>query len=398
MSNPVIVIAPNAYKGSLTAAAAAACIACGFQRVFPEARCRLAPMADGGDGTMAVLARALNGRIRRLRATGPLGAPVSARFAVTPDGDLAILEMAEACGLRLLPPGRRNPMRTGTLGLGQLLVEARRLGCCRIVVGVGGSATVDGGLGLAEALGYRLFDARGRRLRGVGASLERLHAIEGWDIRRAWQSLDIQVAVDVTNPLLGPRGAARVFGPQKGATPAMVRRLESGLARFAALVRRDLGMAVARIPGGGAAGGLAAGLTVFCGARLTPGFDLVAGLTKLRETIQDADLVVTGEGFLDSQSLFGKVPVGVARLARSCRVPVLCLAGGLADDLPPAAALGMDAVVSLMPRPMRVEEAMQNAARLLTLAAERAANSLALGRRLGDRWKVSGGRRRGRGG
>lgn len=376
---PAVVFAPNAFKGSLTAREAAEAMAKGFKRVFSSARCVIAPMADGGDGTMPVLASALDCTFKTLRVPGPLGNPVNARFAVAPERNLAIIEMAEAGGLRLLKRSQFDPLQTGTFGLGRLMQEARRLGCRQLVIGVGGSATVDGGLGMAEALGFRLSDAQGNLLPGKGASLDRLSSIQGWEIRRAWQALDIRVAVDVNNPLFGPKGAARVFGPQKGATPAMARRLDAGLKRLAALFRKELGIDFANIPGCGAAGGLAAGLLAFCDARITPGFELVAEMIGLRDKIRGADLVVTGEGFLDSQTQYGKVPFGVAKMARACHAPVLCFAGGLADDLPKAKALGMDAVLSIIPRPMSLEDAMQSAAMLLADAVERAARCLAIG-------------------
>ena len=378
--SPAILIAPNAFKGSLTAFEAAQCIMRGFKRALPDARYILAPMADGGDGTMPVIARALKCRLKRVRVRGPTGSIVTARFAVTPKGELAVLEMAEAAGLRLLLGQRLNPMQAGTFGVGELLLSAKRQKCRQLVIGVGGSATVDAGLGMAEAIGYVLFDKLGRRLPGNGAALEKLHAIEGWQIRQVWQKLDMQVAVDVQNPLLGDHGAARVFGPQKGATPAMVRRLEGGMTRFAEIVQRDLGLDVSRLPGAGAAGGLAAGLAAFCGANIMSGFELVADIVELRRKMRQADLVITGEGILDSQSLYGKVPVGVARLAQACSIPVLGMAGGLADSSAKPGVFGMDALATVAPRPMSVQEAMSDAATLLTDASERAARMLALGR------------------
>ncbi len=380
---PVILVAPNAFKGSLTAEQAAAAIARGFLRVFPRARCVLVPIADGGDGVMPVLAKALDCEVRRCRCKGPLGEPLTARFAFQSKDKLAVVEAAETCGLRLLPEAKRNPMRTGTFGVGTMLLNARRIGAKRIVIGVGGSATVDAGLGLAEALGFRLLDARGRRLRGNGAALSQLHAIDGWDIRQSWQrQIKIQVAVDVTNPLVGKLGAARVFGPQKGATPSMVRRLEEGLERFAGLIRRDLALDIACMPGSGAAGGLAAGLMAFCGASITPGFDLIAELVRLPQKMRNADFVVTGEGFLDTQSLYGKAPMGVAAMAKSRGLPVICLAGGISDDLRSLKPFGVSALAVIPPAPMPLEQAMQNAARYLETASERAASLLALGNRL----------------
>ena len=377
-----IVVAPNAFKGSLTAFEAARAMAKGIRRVFPEADVRSVPLADGGDGTLRVLTSALGGTLRTLRVTGPLGRPVQARYGVSRDGRTAVIEMAEAAGLGLVEPGRRNPMLSTTKGVGELIRHAADMGCKRILVGLGGSATTDGGLGMAAGLGYRVLDASGMPAGLCGAALAGVARIVDGGAGGRFRSVLVVAAADVTNPLLGARGAARVFAPQKGATPAMVRRLESGLSRFAGIIRRDLGADVRSIPGGGAAGGLGAGLVAFCGARIESGFDLVAELTGLERVISAADLVMTGEGHLDEQSLRGKAPVGVARLARRNGVPAVCVAGGLSGRASRFRAAGIDFAFSLVPSPMSLGEAQARAPGLLADAAERACRALALGRRL----------------
>ncbi len=377
-----IVIAPNAFKGSLTAAEAARAMAEGVERALPGADLRSVPMADGGDGTLGVLTSALGGTLRKLRVTGPLGRPVQACFGISRDGRTAVIEMAEAAGLSLVKPGLRNPMLTTTRGVGELIGHVLDIGCDKILVGLGGSATTDGGLGMAVGLGYGVLDASGAPAGLGGAALSNVARILDGGAGARFRRVKVVAATDVTNPLLGARGAARVFGPQKGATPAMVRRLESGLARFAGVIRRDLGPDVKSIPGGGAAGGLGAGLLAFCGARIESGFNLVAKLTDLERAISAADLVLTGEGNLDDQSLRGKAPAGVARLALRHGVPVVCLAGGVSGRARSFRAAGIDVAFSLASGPMSLGEAQARASELLADAAERAARALALGRRL----------------
>lgn len=376
-----IVVAPNAFKGSLTAAEAARAMLRGIVRVFPKADVSSIPLADGGDGTLKVLTCALGGTLRKKLVTGPLGMPLSARFGVSNNGRMAIMEMAEAAGLRLVEPWRRNPMKTTTMGVGELIRHAADIGCRTIWIGLGGSATTDGGLGMALGLGYGVLNAAGRPVGNCGAALADAVRIVDNGVGDRFRSMEIIAATDVTNPLLGPRGAARVFGPQKGATPKMVRTLESGLARFAQIIRRDLGLDVKSIQGSGAAGGLAAGLIAFCGARIESGFDLIAHHTDLEQKIRSADLVLTGEGHLDDQSLHGKVPVGVARIARRHSVPVVCVAGGVSGRASRFRAAGIDVAFSLVPCPMSLDEAQSRASGLLADAVERAVRIFAIGMR-----------------
>ncbi|MEX1255570.1 MAG: glycerate kinase, partial [Dehalococcoidia bacterium] len=328
-----IVVAPQEFKGTLTAREAAAAIASGLQRALPDADLDLLPMADGGPGTVEALVDATGGRYIESTVLDPLGRAVRARRgALDGEGRLGIIEMAAASGLTLLRPAERDPLRASTYGTGELLRESLRAGYQRIIVGVGGSATNDGGAGAAQALGAHLLDKHGRELPPGGGALTRLHRIDVSELDPALRETEITVATDVTNPLCGPEGASLVYGAQKGASEAVARELDAALAHYAGVIERDLGVDIADLPGGGAAGGLAAGLVAFCGAHIRPGFDVVAGTVGLAERIDQADLVVTGEGRLDRQTTFGKTTAGVARLARAAGKPVVALAGSVEDD------------------------------------------------------------------
>jgi len=373
-----VVIAPDKFKGSLTAEEAAEAMARGVRAVWPEARIIQVPVADGGEGTLRALVRATAGRLLHRRVMGPLGEPVRAAFGLLGDGETAVIEMAEASGFKLVPAERRNPLVTTTYGPGELILAAMRRGCRRLIVGIGGSATNDGGAGMAQALGARLLDARGRELpRGVGGgALNRVARIVWPPPGGQRPQAEVWVASDVQNPLVGRCGASAVFGPQKGATPAMVRRLDANLRHWAMLLERDVvsaaGLRMASFPGGGAAGGLGAGLKAFLGARFRPGVEVVIGHARLAEKLRGADVVITGEGRLDRSTLDGKAPWGVARLARRMGVPVIAVGGGV--DATAKAALrraGFAAVAALMTEGMTLEAAMADAARLLTAATAR---------------------------
>jgi len=369
-----IVIAPNAFKDSLTAWEAARALEKGVRQALPHATLVLVPVADGGDGTAEALARATGGQMVHARVAGPLGRPVRAVFAVLGGGLGAVIEMAAASGLRLLAPRERNPMRTSTFGTGQLIRAAVRRGLRRLIIGIGGSATVDGGTGMAAALGYRFLDARGREVLPCGGNLKEIARIDAEAYLRWRKSLreplELTVASDVTNPLLGPEGAARVFGPQKGATPTQVEQLETGLAHLAGVIRRDLGIRVASLRGSGAAGGLGAGLVAFCGAVIRSGARVVLDAVRLEEKLADADWVITGEGKLDGQTAFGKAPAVVARVAKRHRVRVIGVAGSLGPDARRLLRGDFDALFSLCDHPMDPAEAMRNARPLLEQLAE----------------------------
>jgi len=376
-----VLVAPDKFKGTLTAPQAAEAIARGWARADPSARVEKAPMADGGGGTLDALVAALGGERRRLRVSGPLGDPVEAEFAVVsaPEGSTGVVEMARASGLDLISPGRRDPLRTTTRGTGELILAVCRAGVRRVLVCVGGSATNDAGAGMAQALGIRLLDESGRDLQPGGAALAALARIDLSELDPVVEASTFVVATDVDNPLVGPEGASAVYGPQKGASAEDVALLDRALGHFAAVVYRDLGIDVRGTKGAGAAGGLGAGLIAFLGARLRPGVDLVMEALRLPERMEAADLVVTGEGTFDEQSLRGKVPAGVLRVAEEQGVPAIVLCGQRRVDL------DRGRVYSLADR-FGVEAAMERAGPLLEdLAAEVA------GHMSGER---SGGRRR----
>ena len=379
-----IVVAPDKFKGSLTAVDAADAMTRGALAALPSAEVERVPMADGGEGIVDALVGATGGSYREAEVTGPLGEPVRARFGMLGDGQTAVIEMAAASGLALVPAEARNPLRTTTRGTGELLLAARDAGARRVIVGIGGSATNDGGAGMAQALGHRLLDAEGAEVGPGGGALARLERIERDERTAALEDLEIAVACDVTNPLCGPEGASAVYGPQKGASPEMVAELDRNLARLATIIERDLGRSVAEIPGAGAAGGLGAGLVAFAGGKLESGVDLVLGAVRLADRLRAADLCLTGEGALDAQSAFGKTIAGVARLANSMGVPTFALAGSIGEGAEQTLAHGLDAYFSICPGPLALEEAIANASRLLENAAEQAVRAFLAGRARGE--------------
>jgi glycerate kinase len=367
-----VVIAPDKFKGSLTASNAAQAMARGVRSVLSSVEIDEVPMADGGEGIVEALVTATGGTFHTIEATGPLGKPVQATFGTLGDGRTAVVEMATASGLVLVPDDQRDPLSTTTRGTGELLLAAVAKGARRLIVGIGGSATNDGGAGLAQALGFRLLDADGQEIETGGGPLGRLDRIERGDEESGLADVEIAVACDVTNPLCGPDGASAVYGPQKGATPAMVAELDRNLANLARVVARDLGVSIADVPGAGAAGGLGAGLLAFAGGRLERGVDLVIDAVGLKDRLQDADLCLTGEGSLDAQSAFGKTAVGVSRLARSVGCPTVALVGSIGDGAEKAIDEGINAYFSICPGPISLETAVARAAPLLEQAAAQA--------------------------
>ena len=376
-----IVIAPNALKGCLTAAEAAEALARGVARIGPDIDIVQVPVADGGDGLAEVLRHSLNGVERTVQVCGPLGDPVTAAFCHVPARRLAAIEMATASGLALLAKERLNPLLTTTLGTGELIKAALDLDIAHLIVGIGGSATNDGGIGMAAALGARFLDGNGQPVEPVGGALGRIERIDlsGLDPRLA--AVRIEVICDVDNPLLGERGAAHVYGPQKGATPEQVRMLDAGLANLAIIIDRDLGLNVRDLPGAGAAGGLGAGLKAFLKAELRRGVDLVLDLVKLDEQLHGADLVLTAEGQIDFQTAFSKAPAGVAERARAGNVPCIAIAGSVGRGLDALYELGINAVFSLCPGPVSLEQAMASGGDYLAAAAEQAVRAFLAGRR-----------------
>jgi glycerate kinase len=378
-----IVIAPDSFKESLSALQVADAIEAGFREVFPRAAYRKLPVADGGEGTVQAMIDATGGRRVEYDVTGPLGEPVAAFYGQLPAPDsgapMAVIEMAAASGLELVPPGRRNPLLATSRGTGELILHALDNGVRRFVLGVGGSATNDGGAGMLQALGVRFLDDAGLELGAGGAELARLATIDVSKLDPRVEDSEFHIACDVSNPLVGPNGASAVFGPQKGATPAMVAQLDACLAHYAAVMAADLGRDVADMPGAGGGGGIAAGMVVFLGGRLRPGIEIIAEAVGLEEAVRDADLVITGEGRIDGQSVSGKTPVGVARVAARHGKPVIAIGGGLARDAGAVHAHGIDAVFAAVCRPCTVEEALAQARENLTAAARNVAQALRLG-------------------
>jgi len=326
-----VVIAPDKFKGTLSAAEVADALAKGVRAAIPHASLTLRPLGDGGEGTVDALLLAHGGRVSSKRVSGPLGGSVEASLAHLADGSCA-MEMSEAAGLTLVDPDRRDALAASTLGLGELIAAALDEGVRRILVGVGGSASTDGGTGAAAAVGWRFLNAEGEELPMGGGSLKHLARIDHTGVRSEIAGVSVVAACDVDNPLLGSAGAARVFAPQKGAGAEEVEVLEEGLATLTTRITEDLGIDVGELPHSGAAGGTGAGLRAFFGAELGPGFDVVAEATHLRDAIDRADFVLTGEGSLDDQSLGGKAPIGVARISLELGVPCYAVAGEVAAD------------------------------------------------------------------
>jgi glycerate kinase len=379
-----ILACPNAFKGSLTAGQAAAAIAEGAARASGagirfETRCL--PLADGGDGTLETLVEATGGTLFSATVTDPIGRPVQALWGRLggAQSDTAVIEMAQASGLRLLRSEERDPLHTTTYGTGELMRIAVEAGCRTLLVGIGGSATNDGGAGMAQALGIHLRDAAGRALPPGGAALARLAQIDGSGFLLP-EGTRVRVACDVDNPLCGPEGASAIYGPQKGATPENIVALDAALAHYARILREQWGVEVADAPGAGAAGGLGAGLLAFCQAEMHPGTDLVLDATGFDTEVRACQLVVTGEGRLDGQTVRGKVVAGVARRAQQAGVPVVALAGSLAEGAEDALnAAGLAAAFSIVEGPTTVERAMQNAYRLVAGASYRIARLVRVG-------------------
>ncbi len=382
-----MIVAPDSFKGSLTALEAADAIVQGVRDVFPDAEIVSIPLADGGEGTVEALVRATEGKILPAEVTGPMGEPVDALFGLLGDDVTAVVEMAQAAGLSLVPAEKRNPLLASTYGVGELMRAALDTGCTQLIVGLGGSATSDGGAGMAQALGIKLLGAGGAELNPGAAALASLEKIDmsGRDPRV--EGTKIYAASDVANPLCGPEGAAAVYGPQKGATDQMVQMLDKALANLASVIERDLGVEVRALPGGGAAGGLGAGLVAFAGAEIRSGPSLVLQLLRFDEFLESADLVLTGEGRIDRQIEFGKAISGVALLAEKHEVPVIAFTGCLEEEEDKLAERGISAVVPIAPGPVSEQDSVARAGELLQAAAERAMRLLALGRGLGDgRW------------
>lgn len=369
-----IVIAPDSFKESLSALEAAEAIQKGLEKVWPEAEFVLVPMADGGEGTVQSLIDATRGTRINQEVCGPLGQRVSGFFGLLGNGKTAVIEMAAAAGLEYVPQEKRNPMITTTYGVGELIRAALDRGARHILLGLGGSATNDGGCGMAQALGARLLDKHGQAIGHGGAALRDLETIDLADYDPRIAETTFEIATDVTNPLTGKRGASAVFGPQKGASPEDVLLLDQGLKHYAEVVKRDLNLLIDDVPGAGAAGGLGAGALCFLQGTILPGIDLVIKETKLEEKMRRASLVITGEGKIDGQTIYGKTPVGVARTAKKQHIPVIALAGSLAEGCSAVYDHGIDAFFSIVSGAIPLKEALRSARENLIRTSENVAH------------------------
>ena len=351
-----IVVAPDSFKGSLTAIEVSDAIEKGIREVFPEAEIIKIPMADGGDGTVECLVNATGGKILEEKVIGPLGNEVWAFYGILGDRKTAIVEMAAASGLTLVPEGKRNPLITTTYGTGQLIKAALNQGCRKMIIGIGGSATNDGGAGMVQALGTKLLDKDGEEIGFGGGELKKIVKIDISCMDKRLSDIKVLAASDVNNPLCGPQGASRIYGPQKGATPEIIEELDESLAYFAELIKRDLHKDIKDIPGAGAAGGLGASLIAFLNAEFRPGIEIMIEAVKLEQAIKDADLVITGEGKIDSQTIYGKAPIGVAKIAKKYNVPVVAVAAIIEEDSRIFQSYGIDTLIKVSEPPMRLSE------------------------------------------
>lgn len=374
-----IVVAPDSFKENLSAREAADALAKGVRDVIDDAEVVCVPLADGGEGTVEAMVDATGGEFVRREVTAPLGDVVEACFGILGDGTTAVIEMASASGLPLVPTEKRNPLVTTTFGTGELIEAALDREVEKILIGIGGSATVDGGAGMAEALGAKLLDADGNPIPRGGGGLAKLERIDVSALDGRIARTTVEVACDVDNPLTGETGAARVYGPQKGATSGQVPVLDEALARFAEVIRRDLAVDVAAIPGSGAAGGLGAGLVAFLGATLRPGIDMVVDAVGLEDTMRGADFVITGEGRMDRQSAFGKTPVGAAAVAKKFGIPVVAIVGAVGEGADEVLDHGIDAIFSIHTGPMTLEEAFERSPELLRRTAAHVVRLFLLG-------------------
>lgn len=377
-----IMIAPDSFKESMSALEAASAIEAGFKKIIPDADYIKIPMADGGEGTVQSLVDATDGEILKEIVTGPLGESVEAFYGITGDGKTAVIEMAAASGLHLIRKEERNPLYTTTRGTGELILAALHYGVDQIIIGIGGSATNDGGAGMAQALGAKLLDSTGAQIGYGGGALGNLHSIDLRNLDGRLSDVEINIVCDVDNPLTGEHGAAAVFGPQKGATLEIVAVLDENLSHYGEVIKKELGKDISTVPGAGAAGGLGAGLIAFLDGDLRRGVDVVMETIQLEKMMENASLVITGEGKIDNQTAYGKTPMGVAEVAKKWGVPVIGIAGmvdyhhnGKNEEVEGEL---FNAIFSIVPGPVSLEEAMENAADYTEQLAENIARLVRL--------------------
>lgn len=353
-----VVIAPDSFKESMTALEVCEAIERGLKRAMPDVHTVKVPMADGGEGTVQALVDATNGTFTSLSVTGPLGLPVEAQYGWLGDGKTAVIEMATASGLHLVPPERRNPLLTTTKGTGELIKDAVQKGAQHLIIGIGGSATNDGGMGMAQALGVKFLDEQGAELANGGGALSRLAKIDASGMIPQLSGVSIDVACDVDNPLTGPNGASAIFGPQKGATAETIHILDQNLSHYASLIKMELGINIEQMEGAGAAGGLGAGLLAFLNAALKRGADIVLETVQLEKHLEGADLVITGEGKIDGQTIHGKTPIGVSKAAMKKGIPVIAIAGSIGEGYEKVYEEGIGSVFSIVPGIVKLDEAL----------------------------------------
>ncbi len=376
------IIATDSFKGSNTAERVCRAIQEGMEKIYADAEYVIVPIADGGEGTIDAVLQVSHGERKTIRVIGPIGKSVDAVIGILPDKK-AVIEMAEASGLPLVPDDMRDPLKTTTYGTGELIKAALDSGCREILIGIGGSATNDCGVGMAQALGVSFLDEDGKEIGYGGGALSDIVTINTDKLDPRIRDTHITVACDVTNPLCGPKGASATYGPQKGATPEMVELLDASLVHCATLIEAQLGISIADIPGSGAAGGLGGGLVGFLGAELKPGIDAVLSIVAFDELVKDADLVITGEGKLDFQTVFGKVPAGVAKWTKSIKdIPVIAIVGDIGEGFEDVYEIGIDVVISTVNKAMALHEAMDRSRELLVETGERVGRLISIGERL----------------
>lgn len=379
-----IVLAPDSFKGSLTSIQAASAMERGIKNVLKDAQIKKVSIADGGEGTVEAIVSMTRGQYVHTIVEGPLGEKVDAVWGLctTDKGKTAVIEMAAASGILITPANKRNVRKASTFGTGQLIKAALDTGVQRIIIGIGGSATNDGGAGMAQALGAQFYDKDGKPLNKGGEALSQLHSIDLRDLDPRLKNTEILIASDVKNPLCGPQGCSAVYGPQKGATPQDVEFLDKALENYAAIAKRDVGIDIKNVSGAGAAGGLGAGLMLFANGKMEPGIELVLKIIGFDEIVKDADLVFTGEGFSDSQTANGKAPVGVASIAKKSDIPVICLSGGISADAVKLYSHGIDALGGTPCSPVSLDYCIENAESMLEAATERIMKLVLIGTKL----------------
>ena len=374
-----IVVAPQAFKGSLSATEVGNSMIKGIENVIENSTNLLVPVADGGDGTLETLVESSQGKINSIKVTGPLGEQQNSAWGALGRNKTAIIEMARSSGLALVPINKLNPLISTTYGLGEVILDALDQGYRDFIIGIGGSATNDAGAGMAQALGAKLLDSNGNELPFGGESLSKLNSINIDGIDTRIKESNFAIACDVNNPLTGPEGASAIYGPQKGATPEMVNTLDQALTNFAKIVEKDLGIKINNVEGSGAAGGLGGGLIAFLNGKLRKGVDIVLDFVDIDKALINTNLVITGEGQLDFQTIYNKAPIGVAKRAKHLGIPVIAISGSLGENFSVVHEHGIDAASSIVSKPMTLEEASKNAPELISTATEQALRYMKIG-------------------